>query len=57
LINPQLKQFPADKNYILKEVQANMMPKLLISGVDRAFANYLRLYNPLGFRDDLTDKI
>ena len=34
-----------------------MMPKLLISGVDMALTNYLRLYNPLGFQDDLTEKI
>ena len=57
MIHPHFKQFPADKNYILKEVQADLMPRLLLSGTDKALANYLRLYNPLGLKDEVTEKI
>lgn len=57
MLHTNLKQFPADKNYILKEVQADLMEGLLKDITSRAISNYLKLYNPLGLRDETIEKI
>jgi len=57
LLHSDLKQFPADKNYILKEVQSDLMEISLEQITSRAISNYLRLYNPMGLRDSTIEKI
>jgi hypothetical protein len=57
VIHPHVKQFPADKNYILKEVQSNLKTELLVLGVQRAISNYLSLFNPLGLKDETVIRI
>lgn len=57
MIHPHTKQFPADKNYILKQVQSDLKENVLATGIRRGIANYLQIHNPLGFRDATIDKI
>jgi len=57
LIHTNLKLFPKDKNYILKEVQSHFKESLLTSTVNIVIRKYLELHNPLGIRDDTVEAI
>ncbi len=57
MIDPNRKLFPADKNYILKQVQSELMDEVLAAGVEQAISNYLQKHNPMGLRDDAIEKI
>lgn len=45
------KLFPTDKNYILKEVQADIKEKLLEVASSKAFENFQLRENPMGLID------
>lgn len=49
--------FDQDKNYILKEVQADTMDTLLVGLVHAVRSTYLDHYNPLGLEDDTIKKV
>ncbi|GJM30082.1 MAG: hypothetical protein DHS20C17_27170 [Cyclobacteriaceae bacterium] len=49
--------FPQDKNYILKEVQADTRTQLLGHLVTTVRETYLNRFNPLGLEDDTILKI
>ena len=49
--------FDQDKNYILKEVQADSKASLLTQMVRAAKETYLSKYNPLGLEDDTVKAI
>lgn len=51
------KLFNYDKNYILKEVQREMIDSLLNKMAHMVKEHYLRHYNPLGLEDDAILKI
>ncbi len=57
MIDTNRKLFPADKNYILKQVQSELMDEVLAAGVKRAISNYVLKHNPMGIRDEAIDKI
>ena len=52
MIHPDLKLFPQDKNYILKEVQVDLKELLLKSAVGQVICDYIAFHNPLGLIDD-----
>jgi hypothetical protein len=51
------KLFPADKNYILKEVQLNTQNELLIWLIDYVKEYYETFHNPLGLVDHTIETI
>jgi hypothetical protein len=51
------KLFPADKNYILREVQSSSRKALLRQLVELVKSNYLAQSNPLGLLDDTVLRI
>lgn len=57
MVNDKVKLFPADKNYILKEVQAEQKSQLLQKAVSQIIIYYNSLHNPLGLQDKLTDEL
>lgn len=52
-----IKFFPLDKNYILKEAQETTKEQLLSDLVEKVRYTYLSLHNPLGLEDDPILKI
>jgi hypothetical protein len=52
-----IKYFPLDKNYILKEAQKAGQKTLLLALVEKVKVHYLTFYNPLGLEDDPILKI
>ena len=57
MVDPKIKLFPADKNYILKEAQADLKDELLEIGAYTIVNAYLKNHNSLGLEDDLTSKL
>lgn len=57
MISPYQKLFPADKNYILKHVQADLRESLISKVVYRVINNYLFNYNPMGLKDPAIEQI
>lgn len=51
------KFFPADKNYILKDVQHDLMPELNLELIQIVSNSYKKYYNPLGLVDEIIIKI
>ncbi|MBL0742311.1 hypothetical protein [Chryseolinea lacunae] len=51
------KFFPRDKNYVLEEVQLSLEKSLLNYLVDFVKVEYLLRCNPLGLKDDTSQKI
>ena len=52
MVDPAIKLFPADKNYILKEAQAGLKDKLIEKTAFRVLEAYQAHYNPLGLVDE-----
>ena len=52
MIYANLKLFPKDKNYILKEVQSHFKTPLLTWAVELIIQKYLEMHNPMGIKDD-----
>jgi hypothetical protein len=57
LIDPVIKLFPADKNYILKEAQTNLKDELIELAAYRIINAYLTNRNSLGLVDEFVDKL
>lgn len=51
------RYFPSDKNYILKDVQTELMPGLNRKLVEVVIESYQSYHNPLGLVDDIILKI
>jgi len=52
LVDPTIKLFPADKNYILKEAQVSLKDVLIEKTAFRVLHAYRSHYNPLGIVDE-----
>ncbi len=53
----EAKYFPADKNYLLKTVQAFSKQALMEKWASHAYEGYMCQENPLGLEDDFTIQI
>jgi len=57
LIDPVIKLFPADKNYILKEAQAKLKDELIELAAYRIIDAYLKNRNSLGLVDEFVEQL
>lgn len=57
MVDPTIKLFPADKNYILKEAQASLKDTLLEQASVQIIQAYRQHYNPLGLIDEFILKL
>lgn len=57
MIDPVIKLFPADKNYILKEAQAELKDELIELAAYRIVNVYLKNRNSLGLVDDFITEL